>query len=297
MKKTMRGILLLIGCLNFGCATIFNTGRQSVYVDSEPRAANVRGNKLYQEETTPTLINMKKGGDIYLDIAKEGYQTDSIQLQKNLAPAVWINLLLGSLSPLGLFIDWQSGAMWNYQDKVVVRLDKKKDSEPTPKTETEKKDTQSATSFRATYQNQNGKEKTLSGPRLGLTYLSKKAIQTIKREEEGILVGSVITQFGWQFEKVIRFHEDAPMFVFELIPVIGALDQNVHTETVFSFVGIRSKGGSEFALGPTWYQNSYAVGYAAGTAFKYSHLHIPLNFIVVPAKTGTSISLLTGFSW
>jgi hypothetical protein len=27
---------------------------------------------------------MKKGGDIYLDISKEGYETDYVQLNKNL---------------------------------------------------------------------------------------------------------------------------------------------------------------------------------------------------------------------
>lgn len=313
MKKTMKAIVLLISVLPLGCATIFTTSQQGVYVDSEPREAKVRSNKFYQQETTPTFINMKKGGDIYLDISKEGYETDYVQLNKTLTPSVFANLLLFELAPIGLFLDWQTGAMWNYQDKVVVKLDKKIGLPPTvthpkadsdgnasqgshPITNIEEKAPPVFHSFRSAAPNYKVQEMNLSGPRVGFTYLSKGSIQEVKREED-IDVGSMITQFGWQFEKGIHIHEDAPMLVFEILALIGGLDQSVHTETVFSFMGIRSKGGSEFAFGPTWYQNTTAVGYSGGTIFKYHHINIPLNLIVVPSKSGTNISLLTGFSW
>ena len=40
----------------------------------------------------------------------------------------------------------------------------------------------------------------LTGPRLGITYLSKSTREEI-REELGMNVTSIVTQFGWYFEK------------------------------------------------------------------------------------------------
>jgi hypothetical protein len=45
-----------------------------------------------------------------------------------------------------------------------------------------------------------GQPVTLSGPRFGVTFLSDGIVEEL-RDEPGIDVGSLVTQFGWQFEK------------------------------------------------------------------------------------------------
>jgi hypothetical protein len=41
----------------------------------------------------------------------------------------------------------------------------------------------------------------LSGPRVGFTVLSQSIVDTLKKEDQ-IIVSPLISQFGWQFEKL-----------------------------------------------------------------------------------------------
>ena len=63
----------------------------------------------------------------------------------------------------------------------------------------------------------------LSGPRFGMTFLSQSFQDSLKAHD--VNVGSVITQFGWQFEKQFLGSPDGLAAVNEWIVLIGGLDQ------------------------------------------------------------------------
>jgi hypothetical protein len=104
---------------------MFNSSRQAVFVDSDPKEANVKSNKLPRAATTPTSFTFDKGGDLTVSITKDGYVEQSLVVHKRITPSFWANLLWGYLFPIGMLVDYSSGSMWNYDENVHVKLEPK----------------------------------------------------------------------------------------------------------------------------------------------------------------------------
>lgn len=113
---------LLIGS---GCASMFNSSRQAVYVDSDPKGADVKSNKLPRAATTPTSFAFDKGGDLTVSITKDSYVEQSVVVHKRITPSFWANLLWVYFFPIGMLVDAASGSMWNYDENVYVKLEPK----------------------------------------------------------------------------------------------------------------------------------------------------------------------------
>ena len=69
------------------------------------------------------------------------------------------------------------------------------------------------------------REINLSGPRFGLTLLSPGAVEAL--EEREITVGTMVSQFGWQFEKRLYTSNDGVTALMEWVPLISGLEQGV----------------------------------------------------------------------
>jgi hypothetical protein len=134
----------------------------------------------------------------------------------------------------------------------------------------------------------------LSGPRFGFTLLSDSVVQ--KLEERNITVGSQISQFGWQFERQFYTRDSGVTMVTEWIGLIGGLEQSVALPSLSWMVGVRTRDGAEFGIGPNITPAGTALVLATGMTFRTGALNIPLNVAVVPSKDGTRVSVLTGFS-
>src|SRR5580765_3541733 len=67
------------------------------------------------------------------------------------------------------------------------------------------------------------REVDMSGPRFGLTMLTDGTIDALK--ERNIAVGSMVSQFGWQFERRFYSNGDGLTALSEWIPLISGLDQ------------------------------------------------------------------------
>ena len=134
----------------------------------------------------------------------------------------------------------------------------------------------------------------LSGPRFGLTALSTGVVDELARRN--IDVGPNISQFGWQFEKQFYTRESGVAAVNEWVVLLGALDQGVALPSVSWLVGLRTREGAEFGIGPNITPAGVALALAAGVTFRSGNLNVPMNVAVVPSKAGTRISVLTGFS-
>ncbi len=135
----------------------------------------------------------------------------------------------------------------------------------------------------------------LSGPRVGATFLSDGIIAKLRADTD-LTVGSVVTQFGWQFEKRFVGRENGLTAVTEWVFLLGGIDQGVVLPSLSWLVGLRTAKGVEFAIGPNLTPVGAAVALAAGVTLRSGRLNFPVNLAVVPSTSGVRVSLLAGFN-
>jgi hypothetical protein len=138
------------------------------------------------------------------------------------------------------------------------------------------------------------KEMNLSGPRFGVTALSDGIVNDLA--ERGFDVPPMISQFGWQVEKAFYRNDSGISAVTEWVVLLGGLEHDLRIPSLTWLVGMRSATGAEFGVGPNISPAGSALAIAAGVTFRKGYLNVPVNVAIVPAKTGTRISLLTGFN-
>ena len=134
----------------------------------------------------------------------------------------------------------------------------------------------------------------LSGPRFGLTLLPQGVVKELA--ERDISVNPWVTQFGWQFEKQFYTRDSGVTMVTEWVGLIGGLDQSVAIPSLSWLVGVRTRDGAEFGIGPNITPAGTAIVLATGMTFRAGMMNIPVNIAAVPSKNGTRVTLLTGFS-
>jgi hypothetical protein len=134
----------------------------------------------------------------------------------------------------------------------------------------------------------------LSGPRFGVSLLSDGVVK--KLEERNITVRPYISQFGWQFEKQFYTKDTGVSLVSEWVALLGGLDQSVVLPSLSWMVGVRTRDGAEFGIGPNITPTGTALVLATGMTFRTGVVNIPVNVAVVPSKSGTRVTLLSGFS-
>ena len=134
----------------------------------------------------------------------------------------------------------------------------------------------------------------LSGPRFGITALGDGVVE--KLHERSIDVRPSITQFGWQFEKQFYAKDSSVAAVNEWVVLLGGLDQGVVLPSVSWLVGLRTKEGTEFGVGPNVTPAGVALAFAAGVTLRAGVMNVPMNIAVVPSRAGTRVSFLTGFN-
>lgn len=134
----------------------------------------------------------------------------------------------------------------------------------------------------------------LSGPRFGITGLSAGVADSLAERE--IDVSQLITQFGWQFEKQFYSTEGGLTAVTEWVGLLGGLEQSVVLPSLSWMVGIRTREGAEFGIGPNFTPAGTALALAGGMTFRAGVMNVPVNVAIVPSKAGTRVSVLTGFS-
>jgi hypothetical protein len=99
-----------------------------------------------------------------------------------------------------------------------------------------------------------------------------------------------------QFERQFFAKDDPVTMVTEWIALVGGLEQGVVLPSLSWMVGVRTRDGAEFGVGPNVTPAGTALVFATGTTFRAGPVNVPLNLAAVPSKAGSRISLLTGFS-
>lgn len=140
--------------------------------------------------------------------------------------------------------------------------------------------------------------KKLDGPRLGVSVLADKL-----PEVDGQKIGPVISQFGWQFEWLIRPENGGPAFLTEVIPFIGGVEYGIVIPSISVVSGIRFPFGFEFGMGPhaaVHFKGTKPIHpsliVAVGQTFEFSGVNIPLNLAMTNSSSGQSFSFLFGYA-
>ena len=108
MKKSIVCVLLAVSLLTQGCCSIFTPNPQSVSVDSKPEGAKVQIGQ--HKGTTPYTVLLPRGKDYVIQASYEG-KTETLNLNKNIEPVYWVNILFWP----GLIIDLATGKMFKYE--------------------------------------------------------------------------------------------------------------------------------------------------------------------------------------
>jgi hypothetical protein len=134
----------------------------------------------------------------------------------------------------------------------------------------------------------------LSGPRFGFTALSEGVVDELHKRD--IDLRPAITQFGWQFENQFYTRDSGVAVVNEWVVLLGGLDQGVALPSLSWLVGLRTREGAEFGVGPNVTPAGVALVFAAGVTIRSGFINVPMNVAVVPSKAGMRVSFLTGFN-
>ena len=137
-------------------------------------------------------------------------------------------------------------------------------------------------------------EVNLSGPRFGVTALSDGVMNDLLAK--GIQAPPMISQFGWQMERAFYRSDSGVAAVTEWVVLMGGLEHDLKIPSLTWLVGMRNANGAEFGIGPNFSPAGSALAIAAGVTFRHGYLNVPVNVAIVPSKTGTRISMLTGFN-
>jgi hypothetical protein len=134
-----------------------------------------------------------------------------------------------------------------------------------------------------------------SGPRFGITYLPDSTV-SLAQSKHGIPLNTVITQFGWQYEKQFASVEGGVVALNEFVLLVGGLDQGTAIPSITWLVGVRTPGQFEIGVGPNITPDGVALAISAGLTFRAGALAVPVNLAVVPSREGVRASILTGFN-
>ena len=83
-----------------------------------------------------------------------------------------------------------------------------------------------------------------------------------------------------------------PAWVF----LAGGLEQGVVLPSLSWLVGLRTREGAEFGIGPNVTPAGVSLVLAAGVTMRTGTFNVPVNVAVVPSRVGTRVSVLTGFN-
>ena len=130
----------------------------------------------------------------------------------------------------------------------------------------------------------------LSGPRVGMTYLSSGKTQSY-------IDSPMISQYGWQFETKFASGEGVQGLV-EWVVLAGGMEKGLFLPSISSLVGLRNAAGYEFAMGPNLSLSGISYVLAAGKNFRIGELNVPVNLSWVPEHDDSShrVSMTVGFN-
>ena len=135
MKNFTQKITLLLACLCMltvqNCATIFNSGSQTVIAGSSEEAENVSievktPSGAYRSKLPATIVTSPSSfNDTSITVKDKCYEEVQLTVGKSVTPSFWANFLWGFGFPIGMGLDFLTGSMWRMDNQTILPLDKK----------------------------------------------------------------------------------------------------------------------------------------------------------------------------
>lgn len=132
MRITLLSLCVLMSivlCFS-GCATIVSGSRQQINIrtsNGQEVKATITSDEGVKDVLLPTVFDAKRANrDILIDVKEtNSYETSSTIIRKKINPWVFGNILLWIGSLFGSTTDVASKSMWEYDDVVIVPVQKK----------------------------------------------------------------------------------------------------------------------------------------------------------------------------
>lgn len=135
----------------------------------------------------------------------------------------------------------------------------------------------------------------LSGPRVGITYLSDKFVNKVY-ERNDISLEPWMAQFGWQHENRFFTIKSGATAITEWVFLVGGFEQEKFIPSISCLIGMRSSRGIEFAAGPNLSLSGSSLVIATGVTFRSDEINFPINIAYSTSQSGGRFSLLFGFN-
>ena len=122
MYKVLLAGLLALNCA--GCASATRGWTEQITITSTPSGAEatVTGPEVPTTCVTPCVVQVKRNDDVAVSFSKEGYEPQTITLQKEIASGGAAgfagNILAGGL--VGMAVDGVSGAAYDHKPNPVI---------------------------------------------------------------------------------------------------------------------------------------------------------------------------------
>jgi hypothetical protein len=115
--KAFLGLLVVsVVFIMNGCATIVHGTTQSIPVATDPSGAEISVDGT-ERHTSPINLILKRKFDHIVEISKEGYQKETVNIKSVLSGAVAGNIIAGGL--IGWGVDAASGAQWRLVPETI----------------------------------------------------------------------------------------------------------------------------------------------------------------------------------
>lgn len=135
--------------------------------------------------------------------------------------------------------------------------------------------------------------RSMSGPRLGLTYAFGPTADSALQAND---LQPVLSQFGWHFEQQVVPRGGGPEFVIEEVFLVGAVEQRTAIPSASFLMGIRMPSGFEFGLGPNLSPTGSALVIGIGKSINYGGVSLPINFAFVRSPGAVRMTVLVGYA-
>ncbi|MGE4385556.1 MAG: hypothetical protein AB7E39_06815 [Endomicrobiaceae bacterium] len=119
-------LMSIVLCFS-GCATVFTGPRQQINIrtsSGQEAKATITTSEGTRDIILPTLLDTKRAKNpMVIDIKETNeYEKTTTLVPSKINPVFWVNIFAGSFSST---TDYASGSMWQYDDTVIVPVQKK----------------------------------------------------------------------------------------------------------------------------------------------------------------------------
>lgn len=151
------------------------------------------------------------------------------------------------------------------------------------------------------FNNANAQIEKLSGPRVGMTFITpgssadflNEDLFYITHNKKGSTGAAFTTQFGWQWESRFGNGEGGFVGLVEWIALVGGIEKGKFIPSFSAILGARMANGFEFGVGPNVSLSGVGLVLGIGKNFKFGNLNLPVNLAFIPGQRKSDTDLRT----